>query len=85
MGMLPKKIENWSLTSLRQRLVRTGSCLIKHARYYWLDAGREPSHATTVRELGFASGVRAPSCRVGIRLQAMRLAGPKDGALAYIE
>ena len=34
--MLPKRIENWSLTSLQQRLVRTGSCLIKHARYYWL-------------------------------------------------
>jgi hypothetical protein len=26
---LPKRIENWSLTSLQQRLV-------KHARYYWL-------------------------------------------------
>ena len=34
--MLPKKIENWSLTSLQQRLVRTGGRLIKHARYYWL-------------------------------------------------
>jgi hypothetical protein len=36
MGMLPKKIENWSLTSLQQRLVRTGGRLIKHARYYRL-------------------------------------------------
>ena len=36
MGMLPKKIENWSLTSLRQRWFRTGGRLIKHARYYWL-------------------------------------------------
>ena len=34
--MLPKKIENWSLTSLQQRLVRTGGRLIKHARYHWL-------------------------------------------------
>ena len=34
--MLPKKIENWSLTSLRQRLVKTGGRLVKHARYYWL-------------------------------------------------
>jgi hypothetical protein len=33
---LPKKIENWSLTSLPQRLVKTGGRLIKHARYYWL-------------------------------------------------
>ncbi len=27
--VLPKRIDNWSLTSLQQRLV-------KHARYYWL-------------------------------------------------
>jgi hypothetical protein len=33
---LPKKIENWSLTSLQQRLVKTGGRLVKHARYYWL-------------------------------------------------
>ena len=33
---LPKKIDNWSLTSLQQRLVKTGGRLIKHARYYWL-------------------------------------------------
>jgi len=32
----PKKIENWSLTSLQQRLVKTGGRLVKHARYYWL-------------------------------------------------
>jgi Transposase DDE domain group 1 len=34
--VLPKKIENWSLTSLQQRLVKTGDRLLKHARYYWL-------------------------------------------------
>jgi len=34
--VLPKKIEGWSLTSLQQRLVKTGGRLIKHARYYWL-------------------------------------------------
>ena len=33
---LPKKIDNWSLTSLQQRLVKTGGRLIKHARYYRL-------------------------------------------------
>src|SRR6516165_7876704 len=32
----PQRIENWSLTSLQQRLVKTGGRLIKHARYYWL-------------------------------------------------
>jgi uncharacterized protein YbgA (DUF1722 family) len=32
----PKKIGNWSLTSLQQRLVKTSGRLVKHARYYWL-------------------------------------------------
>jgi hypothetical protein len=31
-----KRIDAWSLTSLQQRLVKTGGRLIKHARYYWL-------------------------------------------------
>jgi len=31
--VLPKKIENWSLTSLQQRLVKTGGRLAKHARW----------------------------------------------------
>jgi len=34
--VLPKKIENWSLTSLQRRLVKTGGRLVKHARHYWL-------------------------------------------------
>jgi len=33
---LPQRIENWSLTSLQQRLVKTGGRLVRHARYYWL-------------------------------------------------
>jgi hypothetical protein len=32
----PKGIGTWSLTSLQQRLVKTGGRLVKHARYYWL-------------------------------------------------
>ena len=42
--MLPKKIENWSLTSLQQRLVKTGGRLVKLARYYWLTPAE--SHLT---------------------------------------
>jgi hypothetical protein len=34
--VLPNRIGNWSLTSLQQRLVKTGGRLVKHARYYWL-------------------------------------------------
>ena len=32
----PKRIENWSLTSLQQPLVKTGGRLVKHACYFWL-------------------------------------------------
>jgi hypothetical protein len=44
--VLPKKIENRSLTSLQQRLVKTGGRLVKHARYL-TDACREPSHESS--------------------------------------
>jgi hypothetical protein len=32
---LPRRIENWSPTSLQQQLVKTGGRLVKHARYCW--------------------------------------------------
>jgi hypothetical protein len=34
--VLPTRIDACSLTSLQQRLVKTGGRLIKHARHYWL-------------------------------------------------
>ena len=34
--VLPQRIGNWSLTSLQQRLVKTGGRLVKHARHHWL-------------------------------------------------
>ena len=34
--VLPPRIKRWSLTSLQQRLVKTGGRLVKYARYYWL-------------------------------------------------
>src|SRR6266446_5571466 len=33
---LPAPIGKWSLTSLQQRLVKSGGRLIQHARYHWL-------------------------------------------------
>ena len=33
--VLPGRISNWSLTSLQQRLVKTGGRLNKHPRYHW--------------------------------------------------
>jgi hypothetical protein len=51
--VLPKRIDNWSLTSLQQRLLKTGGRLIKHARYYWL----LPAESHLTRRL-FGSMVR---------------------------
>ena len=34
--VLPPRVKRWSLTSLQQRLVKTGGRVVKHARYYWL-------------------------------------------------
>ena len=31
-----EEIDHWSLTSLQQRLVKTGGRLVKHVRYHWL-------------------------------------------------
>jgi hypothetical protein len=33
---LPRPIEKCSLTTLQQRMAKTGGRLVKHARYYWL-------------------------------------------------
>ena len=45
---LPQRIGNWSLTSLQQRLVKTGGRLIKHARYYLVVVSGEPPEAAAV-------------------------------------
>jgi hypothetical protein len=34
--VLPKRVGSWSLTSLQNRLVKTGDWLVEHVRYYWL-------------------------------------------------
>jgi hypothetical protein len=38
----PLTIQSWSLTSLQQRLFKTGGRLIRHARYCILQTGRKP-------------------------------------------
>ena len=42
--VLPRAIQSWSLTSLQQRLFKTGGRLIRHARYYILQLAE--SHLT---------------------------------------
>ena len=66
---LPAPIGKWSLTSLQQRLVKTGGRLIKHARYYWLLLAESHltrrlfgEHAAEDRGAAVAGGIRrAPS------------------------
>ena len=41
----PLAIQNWSLTSLQQRLFKTGGRLIRHARYFVLQLAE--SHLTS--------------------------------------
>ncbi len=31
--MLPEKVEQWSLTTLREKLVRIGAKVVRHGRY----------------------------------------------------
>ena len=60
--VLPQRIGNCSLTSLQQRLVKTGGRLIKHARYYWLLLAQ--SHLTRrlfASMLGWIDGLSLPS------------------------
>jgi hypothetical protein len=60
--LLPQRIGTWSLTSLQQRLVKTGGRLVKHARYYWLLLAE--SHLTRrlfASMLGRIDGLALPS------------------------
>ena len=60
--VLPKRIENWSLTSLQQRLVKTGGRLVNHARYYWLMLAERhltrPGAGGMVRRIGALAAER---------------------------
>jgi len=42
----PDRTGKWSLTSLHQRLVKTGGWLVTHTRRYWLLLVEEPSDQT---------------------------------------
>lgn len=59
---LPQRIGNWSLTSLQQRLLKTGGRLVKHARYYWLLlAESHPTRRVFGAMLGRIEGLPLPS------------------------
>jgi Transposase DDE domain group 1 len=75
--VLPKRIDHWSLTSLQQRLVKTGGRLVKHAQVLLAPVGRRASDAPRVRgDIAADLGV-AFACRVAIDF--WREAGEEGG------
>jgi hypothetical protein len=65
--VLPKRVDHWSLTSLQQRLVKTGGRLVKHAPVLLAAPGGEPSDAAPLwsdapadRSATIASGIGEP-------------------------
>src|SRR6185503_20781349 len=49
--VLPVAIQNWSLTSLQQRLFKTGGRLIRHARYFVLQLAESHLTGTLFRQI----------------------------------
>jgi len=49
--VLPVAIQSWSLTSLQQRLFRTGGRLIRHARYFTLQLAESYLTGTLFRQI----------------------------------
>ena len=48
---LPLAIQNWSLTSLQQRLFKTGGRLIRHARYFVLQLAENHLTGSLFRQI----------------------------------
>ena len=76
--VLPKRIDAWSLTSLQQRLVKTGGRLVKHARYYWLLLAESHLHAAAVWA-DAAADLRRCRCRAGSTPIAVAKSGAEGG------
>ena len=49
--VLPVAIQSWSLTSLQQRLFKTGGRLIRYARYFILQLAESHLTATLFRQI----------------------------------
>jgi Transposase DDE domain group 1 len=62
---LPKAAESWSLTSLREKLIKIGAKVVSHGRYVNFPAGRGRGVATDVRRYPVAdrpaAGTTAPA------------------------
>ena len=47
---LPDAVEQWSLTTLREKLVKIGAKVVSHGRYVTFQLGRGCSHKKLVPE-----------------------------------
>ncbi len=63
--VLPKRIDKWSLTSLQQRVLKTGGRLVKHAPILLAAVGGEPPDAPPLRFDGKADRVAALARGIG--------------------
>jgi hypothetical protein len=75
---LPARIGKWSLTSLQQRLVKTGGRLIQHARYYWLLLAESHLTAAVRRHAGedrAAAVAGGPGCSLARQISLTRSQG----------
>ena len=62
----PELIERWSLTSLRERLIKTGARLVRHGRYarFQMAAAARPQ-AVLAGILGLINTLRGPPVTPG--------------------
>ena len=66
---MPKTAEPWSLTSLREKLVKIGAKVVSHGRYVDLPDGRGRGVATDVRRHPVADHPAAGTARAGMTRQ----------------
>ena len=84
-AVLPKRLDDWSLTSRQQRLVKTGGRLIKHARYdcrcRWNEAETLTGTDLVKNEIEDGVVVKIYSVAVGarVRLTPMAFATVRPG------
>ncbi len=47
---LPKEVEHWSMATLREKLVKIGTKVVRHGRYVTLSTGRSGGSERLVRD-----------------------------------
>jgi hypothetical protein len=69
---LPKAAEPWSLTSLKEKLIKIGAKLVSHGRYVTLPDGRGRGVATDVCRHPVADRPAAGAARASMKSTGVR-------------